>query len=105
MTPIKNAFSDTNKTDNPRKETTKLRALAIGFRLIMTAAPKPIITTAQVQNRKTTIRILGFLIPNWRLRCEGKGRWPIGNSKIICQQSSFLLVPLQHHSMHDTADL
>src|SRR5207302_4500776 len=64
---MKNAFSDTNRTDNPRNETTRLRALAIGFRLIMTAAPKPIMTRAKIQKRKEGITDYGFPILDWRL--------------------------------------
>src|SRR5438552_12396746 len=106
MTPMKNAFSDTNRTDNPRKETTRLRALAIGFRLIMTAAPKPIMTRAKVQKRNEGITDYGFPILDWRSNSSRAGGRPIRDSlATICDRPSFLFVPLQHHSVHDAADL
>src|SRR5438270_535077 len=106
MTPMKNAFSDTNRTDNPRKETTRLRALAIGFRLIMTAAPKPIMTRAKIQKWKEGITDYGFPILDWRLNPSRAGGRPIRDSlAAICDRPSFLFVPLQHHSVHDAADL
>src|SRR5215203_4835468 len=55
MMPIKNASSDMNNADNPRNETTRLSALATGFRLSTTAAPKITVSTAKIQNRKGDI--------------------------------------------------
>src|SRR4029453_11489046 len=55
MMPTKNASSDMNRADNPRNETTRLSALATGFRLRTTAAPKITVSTAKIQNRKGDI--------------------------------------------------
>src|SRR5678815_1963781 len=55
MMPTKNASSDMNSADNPRNETTRLRALATGFRLMTTATPKITVSTAKIQNRKGDI--------------------------------------------------
>src|SRR5215472_11801202 len=57
MIPTKNASSDMNSADNPRNETTRLRALATGFRLRMTAAPKITVNTAKIQNRNGDISL------------------------------------------------
>src|SRR5438552_9398838 len=77
--PMKNASSDMNSAERPMKQTTRLRALAIGLRLITTAAPKPNMTSAKIQNKKAGIT---------RLR--------IG--------FSLLFVPLQDHAVHHAAD-
>src|SRR6476646_6928624 len=55
MMPTKNASRDMNSADNPRNETTRLSALATGFRLSTTAAPKVTVSTAKIQNRKGDI--------------------------------------------------
>src|SRR6267378_5374797 len=55
MMPMKNASSDMNSADNPRNETTRLSALATGFRLRTTAPPKTTVNTAKIQNRKGDI--------------------------------------------------
>src|SRR6266481_2908203 len=55
MMPTKNASRDMNSADNPRNETTRLSALATGFRLRTTAAPKITVNTAKIQNRKGDI--------------------------------------------------
>src|SRR5207253_8497916 len=60
---------------SPRNETTKLSALATGLRLITTAAPNTSISRANDQNRNGDIARL------------------------------FAFVPLQHHAVHDAADL
>src|SRR5436190_11065632 len=52
MMPTKNASRDMNSADNPRNETTRLSALATGFRLSTRAAPKITVSTAKIQNRK-----------------------------------------------------
>src|SRR5262245_33813400 len=58
MMPTKNASSDINSADNPRNETTRLSALATGFRLKTTAAPKITVSTAKIQNRNGDIRLI-----------------------------------------------
>src|SRR5215472_2349853 len=58
MIPTKNASSDMNSADNPRNETTRLSALATGFRLRTTAAPKNTVSTAKIQNRNGDIRLI-----------------------------------------------
>src|SRR5204862_7695187 len=63
MMPMKNASSDMNSAERPMKQTTRLSALAIGLRLITTAAPKTSITKAKSQKRMGDIyrfRILDF---------------------------------------------
>jgi hypothetical protein len=37
--------------DNPRNETTRLSALATGFRLMTTATPKITVSSAKIQNK------------------------------------------------------
>jgi hypothetical protein len=61
MIPIKNASRDINKAESPRKQTTKLSALAIGLRLMTTAAPKTSITIAKSQKRKEGIKLSGVV--------------------------------------------
>src|SRR5438105_5799863 len=63
MMPMKNASSDMNSAERPMKQTTRLSALAIGLRLITTAAPKTSIKKAKSQKRMGDIyrfRILDF---------------------------------------------
>ncbi len=67
----------------PRNDTTKLRALATGLRLMTTAAPKINVSKAKIQNRNGDIS----LISNFEL-----GR-------------SFPLVPFQYDAMHHSTDL
>src|SRR5450432_484520 len=55
MMPMKNAPSDMKSAASPRKETARLRALATGLRLIMTAAPKTSISAEAVQKKKGDI--------------------------------------------------
>src|SRR5262245_25994948 len=55
MIPTKKASSDINSADNPRNETTRLSALATGFRLRTTAAPKITVSTAKIQNKNGDI--------------------------------------------------
>src|SRR5215831_1548527 len=88
MMPTKNASRDMNKADKPRNETTRLSALATGFRLRTTAAPKTTVSTAKIQNKKGDISFnFEFRISNFEFR------------------QSFLLVPFEHHAMHYAADL
>ena len=72
----------------PRNDTTKLSALATGFRLITTAAPKINVSNAKIQNRKGDISL------NFESR--------ISNLEF---PDSFLLVPFQHDTVHYSADL
>src|SRR5436190_14281592 len=88
MMPTKNASRDTNSADNPRNETTRLSALATGFRLSTTAPPKISVSTAKIQNRKGDISFnFEVRIPNFEF-----GR-------------SLSFVPFEHHAMHYSADL
>ena len=52
MMPTKKASSDMKSAARPRKETTRLSALAMGLRLITTAAPKTSMSNAKIQKRK-----------------------------------------------------
>src|SRR5215831_6213117 len=86
--PTKNASSDMNSADNPRNETTRLSALATGFRLRTTAAPNIKVSTAKIQNRNGDISFnFEFRISNFEF-----GR-------------SLFLVPFQYHAVHYSADL
>src|SRR2546421_9470440 len=63
MIPMKKASSDMKSAERPMKQTTRLSALAIGLRLITTAAPKTSIKKAKSQKRMGDIyrfRILDF---------------------------------------------
>jgi hypothetical protein len=77
-----------NSADNPRNETTRLSALATGFRLRTTAAPKINVSNAKSQKRKGGI---GF---NFEFRISN---FEFGRS--------FLFVPFQYHAVHYSADL
>src|SRR5215470_16714542 len=88
MMPTKNASSDMNSADSPRNETTRLSALATGFRLRTTAAPKTTVSTAKIQNKKADITF------NFEFRISNLG---FGHS--------FLFVPFQYHAVHYSADL
>src|SRR5450432_1958058 len=63
MIPIKNASSDMKSAASPRKETTRLSALAIGLRLMMTAAPKTSMSVAAAQKKKGDIIVRRRLPP------------------------------------------
>src|SRR4029077_18011653 len=84
--PTKKASRDMNRADNPRNETTRHSALATGFRLRMTAAPKITVSTAKIQNRNGDISFnFEFRISNFDF-----GR-------------SFFLVAFYHHAVHNSA--
>src|SRR4051794_9296113 len=87
MTPMKYALSDMKRAANPRKETTRLSALATGLRLMTTAAPKTSMSSANIQNNQAGI--IGISDFGFRL-------W---------ERLSFLRVPFGDDAMHDTADL
>src|SRR5437660_10160354 len=55
MIPMKYAWSDMKSAASARNETTRLSALATGFRLIITAAPKISINKAKIQKRNGDI--------------------------------------------------
>src|SRR5205823_2889104 len=71
MMPMKNASSDMNSAERPMKQTTRLSALAIGLRLITTAAPKTSIT--KVKSQKRMGDIYRFRISDFRFRIGGAG--------------------------------
>src|SRR2546423_10049117 len=104
MMPMKKASSDMKSAASPRKETTRLRALATGLRFTITASPKTSMSAEASQKKTGDIKEMRsaecgmrtgsgaaihrtFRIPNCALRI------------------SFLLVPFQDHPMHDAADL
>src|SRR4030095_16228366 len=75
MMPMKNASSDMKSAASPRKETTRLSALATGLRLMITAAPKISIKAEAIQKKKGDIlvrawRFLKTVIPS---RADGEG--------------------------------
>ena len=85
------------------KERTRLRALAIGLRLITTAAPKPSMTRAKSQKRRRGITELQ--IADCGLWIESERDHAIRNPKsAIYNGLSFLLVPFQDYPVHDAAD-
>src|SRR5438270_14032313 len=108
MIPMKNASRDMNKAESPRKQTTRLSALAIGLRLMTTSAPKTSITMAKTQKRKEGIKLSG-----------ATEYWSIGRNTTrprffhYCNTPLFhhsgvwllLLIPLQNDTMHNAADL
>src|SRR4026208_1706777 len=103
MIPIKNASRDMKRAESPMKERTRLRALAIGLRLITTAAPKPSMTRAKSQKRRRGIS--KFRILDWGLESEMGYDHAIRNPKsAACNGLSFLLVPFQDYPVHDAAD-
>src|SRR5206468_4334835 len=73
----------------PRNDTTKLRALATGLRLMTTAAPKTTVSNAKSQNRNGDISDCG--LGNAR-----RATWPL---------TSLLFVPFQYHTMNYSTDL
>src|SRR5947208_14238999 len=88
MIPMKQALSDMKSAARPRNDTTKLRALATGVRLMTTAAPKNNVSKAKIQNRNGDISFnFEFRISNFEL-----GR-------------SFPLVPFLYDAMHHSTDL
>src|SRR5882724_1992909 len=101
MMPTKNASRDMNSADNPRNETTRLSALATGFRLSTTAAPKITVSTAKIQNRKGDI----FQATDE----HGSNTDVIGiQESVIIRVNPWLLlffVPFQYHAVHYSADL
>src|SRR6266545_4117527 len=100
MMPTKNASSDMNSADKPRNETTRLSALATGFRLRTTAAPKITVSTAKIQNRKGDI---------FQATDEHGSNTDVNrNPKFVIILNPWLLlffVPFQYHAMHHSADL
>jgi hypothetical protein len=72
--------------DNPRNETTRLSALATGFRLRTTAAPKITVSSAKIQKRKGDISF------NFDFRFS-----------IFDFGDSLFLVPFQYHAVHYSA--
>src|SRR5215467_11649027 len=81
---------------SPRNETTRLSALAIGFRLIITAAPNTSINNAKIQNRNGDMNNCSTDRELRRERRLGIDNW---------QSRSLFLIPFQHHSVHHPADL
>src|SRR5205809_7569125 len=72
----------------PRKETTRLKALATGLRLTTTATPKTSMSSEKIQKRNADITQLNFEL---RIsNCEFGG--------------SFLFVPFQNNAVHHTSD-
>src|SRR6266446_2946127 len=87
MMPTKNASSDMKSAARPRNETTRLSALAIGLRLMITAAPKTSMRAEAIQKKTGDIINFGFRISEFGSRF------------------SFFLVPFQDESMHYAPDL
>src|SRR5215216_84055 len=96
MMPIKNASSDMNNADNPRNETTRLSALATGFRLRTTAPPKITVSTAKIQNRKGDIsQFTDEHGSNTDVNRNPKTR------AYMCQSvAPIFLVPFENHAVH-----
>src|SRR6266508_641784 len=98
MMPTKNASSDMNSADKPRNETTRLSALATGFRLRTTAAPKITVSTAKIQNRKGDI---------FQATDEHGSNTDVNrNPKFVIILNPWLLlffVPFENHAVHHSA--
>src|SRR4029077_15831150 len=105
MMPTKNASRDMNSADNPRNETTRLSALATGFRLRTTAAPKITVSTAKIQNRKGDITYWSDgVVEEWSNEQVTRTSTPL----LQHSTTPFLLllfVPFKYHPVHYTADL
>src|SRR5215467_14359061 len=103
-----------NNAASPRKETTRLSALATGLRLITTAAPKISVINAKTQNRNGDIIDCGLRIETrslpTSLAADPCGfsfclADPIGSAADRGKKASLLfLVPFQHNAVHDSAD-
>ena len=66
-----------NSAARPRNDTTKLRALATGLRLMTTAAPKITVTNAKIQNRNGDISDSEL----WNAKCGLVGSFLIAHFK------------------------
>src|SRR6266496_5498898 len=75
----------------PRNDTTKLRALATGLRLMTTAAPKTTVSNAKSQNRNGDISDCELRIEDCGLGNARRATWPL---------TSLLFVPFQYHTMY-----
>src|SRR6266404_9365459 len=87
---------------SPRKDTTRLNALATGLRLTTTATPKASIKMAKNQKRNAGIRNCGLRIADCGLRAKSTIRFLTSGVRPLI---SFLLVPFQNDPVHDAADL
>src|SRR5437763_5418868 len=87
MIPIKNASRDINKAESPRKQMTRLSALAMGLRLMTTSAPKTSITMAKSQKRKEGIKLSGVL-----------EKWSSKRNKTRPRSFHYANTPLLHYS-------
>src|SRR5438034_943890 len=103
MIPIKNASRVMNKAESPRKQTTRLSALAIGLRLITTSAPKTSITMAKSQKRKEGIKLSGA-VERWSngVLGETKRARDLSPTPALHYSSVWLLlfIPLQNDTMN-----
>src|SRR5206468_3113455 len=107
MIPTKYASSDTNNAESPRNETTRLRALATGLRLMTTAAPKISVISAKIQKRNGDIGYWSDGVMDFWSNGVMELRFlpTLHYSKSpLFQRGSFLLVPLQHHALDNPAD-
>src|SRR6266496_3336860 len=105
MMPMKNASSDMKSAASPRKETTRLSALATGLRLMTTAAPKISIKAAAIQKKMGDIgKGTRFPGSGFRVQKESCGA---GSPLKPCNLPpvSFHFVPFQHQAVHHAADL
>src|SRR6201999_558108 len=100
MIPMKYAFNDMNSAARPRNDTTKLRALATGLRLMTTAAPKISVSNAKIQNRKGNISSSGV---GEQGSCGEIDSF--SPSAPLLQFCSFLFVPFQYNTVNDSTNL
>src|SRR5438067_13546188 len=98
MMTTKNASRDMNSADKPRNETTRLSALATGFRLSTTAPPKISVSTAKIQNRKGDIS---------QATDEHGSNTDVSRNPKIRDYPwlLFFFIPFQYHAVHYSADL
>src|SRR5947207_11617518 len=88
MMPMKYASSDMKSPARPRKETTRLNALATGLRLMTTATPKTSMSSEKIQKRNADITQLNFELRISNFEFGG----------------SFLFVPFQNNAVHHASD-
>src|SRR5689334_1527167 len=93
-----------NSAARPRKDTTRLKALATGLRLTTTAAPKITVSNAKIQNRNGDIGYWSREVVKVCSRFLSQ-RTPDHKNTSLRQYCSFLFVPLQHDTVNDTTNL
>src|SRR5437870_9529670 len=84
-----------NSAESPRNETTKLRALATGLRLMTTAAPKISVISAKNQNRNGDIIDCGSRIAG----CGNKDGRRVENQQLAILLISFRSISTRRRAL------